>query len=76
MTPETEARLRADIRSAQEMAAYFERRGSHYEGRYDPRPEFDKAEERLRSVEALQRQLDATGRPREPDRGWWDFKFP
>ena len=76
MTSEEEARVRAAIRSDQEMAAYFEKRGSEYDGCFDPGPEFDKTEARTRSVEALQRRLEAAGKPCEPHRGRWDFKLP
>lgn len=75
MSPEQEASIRAQILAAQEMAAYFERKGANFDGADDPSWVFDKAKERMAEVEQLQRRLVAAGLPREPDRGRWHFKM-
>lgn len=76
MSPEDEARIRAEILGEQKMAAYFERKGANCDGAYEPRSLFDKAEARMATVERLQRQLVAAGLPREPERYHWQFDLP
>lgn len=76
MSPEEEVQIRAEILAEQKMAAYYERKGANYNGAYEPRSVFDKAEARMANVERLQRKLVAAGLPREPARYHWQFDLP